>query len=177
MEVKIKQIKDGKGGPFTTYKAELKTHVEGVLARKGAPVIVSSMERRRFAPDNKVVPSLIDYANAAREVAREMNVAFIDLNAQSRILYEAMGPEASSAAFAEPSPGKIDNTHHNSYGGYQLAKINLNGLRDAKVPLASWIADDVGAFDPSKPDPVAAFAVPPSIKQTSERPLGDESNR
>jgi hypothetical protein len=69
------------------------------------------------------------------------------------------------------------NAKHNSYGGYPLAKIILNGLRDAKLPLASWIVNDVGAFDPSKPDPVATFAIPPSSKQTTGRPLGDERNQ
>jgi hypothetical protein len=43
-----KQIKDGKGGPFTTYKAEIKCPRRGVRARGGVPCIVSSMERRGF---------------------------------------------------------------------------------------------------------------------------------
>ncbi len=172
-----KQIKQGTGGPFTTYKAEMKAHVEGARARGGIPVIVSSMERRAFDPSGKVIPSLIEYADAARQVAQELKVPFIDLNAESKKFYEALGPEQSRVAFAEPSPGKIDNTHHDNYGSYELAKIVVSGLRQAQVPLASYIADDFGQFDPSHPDPVATFAVPPSPTRLAERPLGDEAHK
>jgi len=171
-----KQIKDGKSGPFTTYKAEIKQHVDGVRARGGVPVIISSMERRAFDANGKVIPSLLDYATAARQSAQELGVAFIDLNSMSKPLYEALGTEPSKAAFAEPQPGRTDNTHHNNYGAYELAQAVLSGMRQAGVPAASFIADGYGSFDPSRPDPVASFAVPPSPNFTNERPLGDEAN-
>jgi lysophospholipase L1-like esterase len=171
-----KQIKDGKGGPFTTYKAEIKAHVDAVRAHGGLSVIVSSMERRGFDADGRVIPSLKDYAEAARQSAQELNVPFIDLNAMSKTFYEALGPEGSKAAFAEPAPGRLDNTHHDSYGSYELAKAVVLGLRQARVPAADFIVDDF-AFDPAHPDPVASFAVPPSPHHTVERPLGDEEHK
>jgi lysophospholipase L1-like esterase len=171
-----KQIKDGKGGPFTTYKAEIKTHVDMVRARGGLPVLVSSMERRGFDAQGKVIPSLAEYAEAARQSARELGVPYIDLNAMSKTLYEALGPEGSKAAFAEPSPGRLDNTHHNSYGSYELAKTVVLGLRQAGVPVATQVVDGF-QFDPSQPDPVSAFAVPPSPRRIEERPLGDEGRK
>lgn len=171
-----KQIKSGKGGPFTTYKAEIKAHVDAVRAHGGLPVIVSSMERRGFDADGHVIPSLKDYAEAARQSAHELDVPFIDLNAMSKTFYEALGPEGSKAAFAEPAPGRLDNTHHDSYGSYELAKAVVLGLRQAHVPAAAFIVDDF-AFDPAHPDPVAAFAVPPSPRRTDQRPLGDEGHK
>jgi lysophospholipase L1-like esterase len=171
-----KQIKDGKGGPFTTYKAEIKTHVDMVRARGGLPVLVSSMERRGFDAQGKVIPSLAEYAEAARQSARELGVPYIDLNAMSKTLYEALGPEGSKVAFAEPSPGRLDNTHHNSYGSYELAKTVVLGLRQAGVPVATQVVDGF-QFDPSQPDPVSAFAVPPSPRRIEERPLGDEGRK
>lgn len=170
-----KQIKDGKSGPFTTYKAEIKTHVDAVRARGGLPVILSSMERRRFDERGKAIPSLADYAEAARQSARELGVPFIDLNTMSITMYEALGVEGSKAAFALPEPGKLDNTHHNNYGSYQLAKAVLLGLRQAKVPAAAHIIDGF-SYDPARPDPVAAFSVPPSPRRTSERPAGDDAS-
>jgi lysophospholipase L1-like esterase len=171
-----KQIRDGKGGPFTTYKAEIKSHVDAVRAHGGLPVIVSSMERRGFDADGRVIPSLKDYAEAARQSAQELNVPFIDLNTMSKTFYEALGPDGSKAAFAEPAPGRLDNTHHDSYGSYELAKAVVLGLRQAHVPAADFIVDDF-AFDPAHPDPVAAFAIPPSPRHTAERPLGDEAHK
>jgi lysophospholipase L1-like esterase len=172
-----KQIKEGKGGPFTTYQAEIRTHVAGIRAHGGVPVIVSSMERRAFDDNGKVRPSLIEYADASRQVAQELGVAFIDLNAMSKPFYEALGPENSKLAFAEPKPGQIDNTHHNNYGAYELAKAIVVGMRQAKLPVASFVSDDFGQFDPARPDPVEAFAVQRSPGRTAQRPLGDEANK
>lgn len=171
-----KQIKEGKGGPFTTYKDEIKAHVDAIRAHGGIPVIMSSMERRNFDANGKVVPSLIDYANAARQSAQELKTAFIDLNAMSKPFYEALGPEKSKAAFASPAPGKIDNTHHNNYGSYELAKLVIKGIRDNKLAAARYIDTGVPALDPARPDAVEKFAVPASPGAPGERPLGDEAN-
>lgn len=172
-----KQIKENKGGPFTTYKDEIRAHVDAIRKHGGVPVIVSSMERRNFDQAGKVVPSLREYADAARESAKELGVAFIDLNAMSKPFYEALGPELSKKAFAEPEPGRIDNTHHNNYGGYELAQAVLTGIRRSGLPVATFIAEGYGNFDPSHPDPVDSFAVPASPTFTNERPLGDEANQ
>jgi len=172
-----KQIKDNKGGPFTTYKDEIRAHVDAIRTRGGVPVIVSSMERRNFDAAGKVVPSLRDYAVAARESAKELGAAFIDLNAMSKPFYEALGPELSKKAFAEPQPGRIDNTHHNNYGGYELAQAVLTGMRQNGLAVAAFIVDGYGNFDPSHPDPVASFSVPASPTFTNKRPLGDEANQ
>ncbi|TWI65448.1 lysophospholipase L1-like esterase [Pseudoduganella lurida] len=172
-----KQIKAGNGGPFTTYQAEIRQHVDMIRARGALPVLVSPMERRGFDDKGKVIPSLIDYATAARQSAQELGTPFVDLNASSKVLYEALGEEASQAAFAlPPSTGKLDNTHHNNYGAYELAKLVAVGLRHANVPAAAQLEDGF-AFDPTKPDPAASFAIPASPNFTNERPLGDEANK
>jgi lysophospholipase L1-like esterase len=171
-----KQIKDNKGGPFTTYKDEIRQHVEAIRKHGGIPVIMSSMERRRFDDAGKPQETLTDYALAARQSAQELGVAFIDLHPMSLALYGALGVEGSKAAFAAPQ-GKLDNTHHNPYGSYELAQAVVTGLRKTGVPAAQWIAEGYGNFDPSHPDPVAKFAVPVSPTFTNERPLGDEGNK
>lgn len=171
-----KQIKDGDSGPFTTYKAEIKAHVDMARARGGLPVIVSPVERRAFDEAGRVKPSLTDYAEAARQSARELDVPFIDLNAMSKTLYAALGVEGSKAAFASPAPGKLDNTHHNPYGSYLLAKAVALGMREAKLALAAHLVPDF-RFDPAHPDPVSGFTVPPSPGRTQPRPLGDDGQR
>lgn len=167
-----KQITAGTGGPFTTYKAEMKTHIAAVKKAGGHAVVVSPMERRGFDANGRVVPSLAEYAQAAREVAAEEQVPFIDLNAMSKLFYEAMGREKSALAFAAPA-GKQDNTHQSNYGSYQLAKCIVQAIRSAKLGLSRFIVDDFTAYDPAKPDPFEAFAVPPSPNFSNQRPLGD----
>ena len=98
------------------------------------------------------------------------HVALIDLEQMSRAFYEALGLERAPLAFAN---GGRDATHHNNYGAYELAKCVVQGIKDGKLPLAQDIVDDFGSFDPAHPDPVDQFAVPPSLKQSTERPLGN----
>jgi len=166
-----KQQKDGSGNA-DSYKAELRTHAERILARGGVPVVVSSMERRNFDPAGKLRPSLTEYADAARVVAQDMKLAFIDLNAMSQQFYAALGPERSQAAHPMNN-GKLDNTHHNNYGAMQLARLVALGLREARVPVATQLRDDLGQIDPARPLPPEQFHVAASPGFTQQRPLGD----
>jgi lysophospholipase L1-like esterase len=166
-----KQQKDGSGNA-ETYKAELRTHAERILARGGVPVVVSSMERRNFDEQGRIKPSLTEYADAARAVATDMKLAFIDLNGMSQQMYAALGPERSKAAHPM-NAGKLDNTHHNNYGAMQLARLVALGLREARVPVAAQLRDDLGAIEPGKPQPPEQFHVATSPGFTQQRPLGD----
>ncbi|KQV61154.1 hypothetical protein ASC95_07085 [Pelomonas sp. Root1217] len=166
-----KQQKDGSGNA-DSYKAELRTHAERILARGGVPVVVSSMERRNFDAAGRLKPSLTEYADAARVVAQDMKLAFIDLNAMSQQFYAALGPERSQAAHPMNN-GKLDNTHHNNYGAMQLARLVALGLREARVPVAAQLRDDLGQIDPARPLPPEQFRVAASPGFTQQRPLGD----
>ena len=166
-----KQQKDGSGNA-ESYKAELRTHAERILVRGGVPVVVSSMERRNFDAEGKLKPSLTEYADAARAVARDMKLAFIDLNAMSQQFYAALGPERSQAAHPMNN-GKLDNTHHNNYGAMQLARLVALGLREAQVPVARELRDDLGAIEPGKPLAPEQFHIAVSPGFTNQRPLGD----
>ena len=169
-----KQIAAKTGGAATTYAAEIRKHVEAFRARGGVPIIVTPMERRGFDEAGKVRPSLLEYRNAAKNTAEELGVACLDLNAMSTILYESLGPEKSADAFAKPQ-GRVDNTHHNNYGSYQLAQCILQSICEQNLPLAHWISNDFKAYDPRKPDDLASFHFPASAEVTHQRPLGDEA--
>jgi lysophospholipase L1-like esterase len=167
-----KQIAAGTGGPFTTYQDEMKTHVAAVRRAGGIPVIVSPMERRRFDAAGKIEATLTDYAKAAQATAAAEGVAFIDLNAMSRTLHAALGPEQSAQAFAAPG-GKVDNTHHNNYGAFLLARCVARGLVDAQLALARDLLPEFRDFDPARPESPEVGAIPPSPRFTNQRPLGN----
>jgi len=83
--------------------------------------------------------------------------------------YEAMGPEPSHKAFANPS----ENTHHGDYGSYEIAKAIVQRMKDIRLPLAEWIVDDFQAFDASHPDRFEDFKIPPSPLVTNVTPLAN----
>ena len=143
------------------YKLDLKKMVERTRSLGGTPVLVTSMERKAGVETD----TLAGYPDAVREVAKEEKCVLIDLNAMSRVFYKALGADLGKAF--------QDGTHHNNYGSYELAKCVVHGIKDDKLPLAKFIADDFGDFDPARPDPVATFEMPASPNVSTVKPLGN----
>jgi lysophospholipase L1-like esterase len=163
------QKEKGEGvGAFTTYKSDLKKFVAEARARRAIPVLITPVQRRTFKNDRQITNSHGDYPEAVGQVAKEENVPLIDLNLMSKTLYEAWGPQPSKLAFA-PN----DNTHHNNYGSYELAKCVVEGIRANKLGIAKYLVNDVPRFDPSRPDQFESFGVPASPLLTNVKPLGN----
>jgi len=161
------QKEKGEGvGAFTTYKASLKQFIAAAHARGATPVLISSINRLTFDPEGRITNSLGDYPEAVRQTAREEDVALIDLNAMSKLFYEALGPAKAHLAFAAD-----DTTHHSDYGSYEFARCIVQGIKDTKLPVARYLIDEP-AFDPARPDPPEAFDIPPDPLTTTERPYG-----
>jgi len=154
----------------TTYKAYLKAFIAEARLRDVTPVLITPMQRRNFDSQGKVRNTHGDYPQAVREVAAEEKVALIDLERMSVAFYEALGPEKSPLAF---SAGGKDVTHHNNYGAYELAKGIVQGIRDAQLPLAKFIAEDFTPFDPAHPDSPEKFSLPASPLRSNVAPRGN----
>jgi lysophospholipase L1-like esterase len=159
-------------GAFTTYKADLEKFVADARRHGAVPVLVTPVSRRSFGPDGKVTNSLGDYPEAVRRVAAEQKVALIDLNAMSTVLYNALGPEGAKALFPVVH-GRLEGTHHNDYGSYELAKCIVGGIKADHLGAAVFLRGDTPPFDPAHPDPLAGFDVPPSPRASSEVPYGN----
>jgi len=154
--------------PLDLYKELLTKYIEKTRAAGATPVLVTSMFRRNFDAHGKIVDTMAGYPDAMRAVAAAEHVALIDLNAMSRTLFEALGPEASRKAFmhyaANSFPNQTeaidDDTHFNSYGAYELARCIVEGIRSNRLPLAQKLARDAGSFDPAHPDSLTSFQLP-----------------
>jgi lysophospholipase L1-like esterase len=155
-------------GAFTSYTEFLKKMVAAAREKGATPVVITPMNRLTFDADGKITNSLGDFPEAVRRVAAEDRVALIDLNAMSKPFYEALGPVEAHKAFA----GK-DTTHHSNYGSYELAKCVVQGLIDAKSPLAQHVVADFKPFDPAHPDPLDKFDIPAEPLRNAAGPLGN----
>jgi len=176
------QKQKGEGiGPFTSYKRDLKFFISEVRKKGGIPVLVTSMNRRSFDSTGHITNTLGDYPAAVRQTAKEENIVLIDLNAMSKIMYEAWGEKNSIRAFvhypANTFPGQTtelkDNTHFNTYGAWQIAKCIRKGIIDAKLGVAKFLIKEIPAFDPAKPDPVEKWYWPLSVMTASTKPDGN----
>ncbi|HLP76278.1 MAG TPA: rhamnogalacturonan acetylesterase, partial [Candidatus Paceibacterota bacterium] len=153
-------MKDKATNALAVYRNNLKRFIAGARKKGGTSVLITSMEREAGVDHD----TLLDYPATVRDVAKEENVALIDLHATSKILYKALGPNLGKAF--------QDTTHHNNYGSYELAKCVAQAVKDSNLPLAKEVIDGF-AFDPSHPDPVETFSIPASPGQPGEKPLGD----
>ena len=168
-------------GAYKSYSERFRTFISKVREKGGIPVIVTSTNRRTFGDDGKITNSLGDYPEAARQIAKEQNVALIDVNAMTKAFYEAMGPDNSKKAFviypANTYPGQTaefkDNTHFNGYGAYEIAKCVIEGIKANKLGLTKYLIDGIAPFDPSHPDPFEQFSLPLSPKSSVVKPDGN----
>ena len=144
-------------GAFTTYAADLKMFIKAARQHGAVPVLITPVARLAWGTggdSGKIVNNLGDYPDAVRKVGQEEDVPVIDLNAMSKVFYEALGPVDAHLAFAGS-----DTTHHDNYGSYELAKCIVTAIKQANLPLAKYLFD-VPVFDPAHPDPVATFDLP-----------------
>ena len=176
------QKQKGEGiGAFTSYTRDVKYAVSEAKKKGGIPVLVTSMNRRSFDSSGKIVNTLGDYPAAMRQIANDEQVALIDLNAMSKTLYEAWGPERSLKAFvhypANTFPGQTaelkDDTHFNGYGAYEITRCIVQGIQTAHLGIARFLNSHVTSFDPAHPDSLESFQLPASPFLKTTKPDGN----
>jgi len=176
------QKQKGEGiGPFTSYKTNLQFFINEVKKKGGIPVLVTSMNRRSFDSAGHIINTLLEYPEAVRQTAREENVTLVDLNAMSKIMYEAWGPQQSIKAFvhypANTFPGQEkkleDNTHFNTYGAYEICRCIVQSIKDNQLPIAKYLKKNITPFDPAHPDAVEKWYWPQSVLMAAVKPDGN----
>jgi len=156
----------GMRGGAPAFKQLFERYVDDTLAHGAIPVLVTSQNlRRSLGADGKAVQTLRDFPDAMRQVAKEKNVALIDLNAMSMTLYEAEGMEGLKHFF-------VEGTHQQDYGAYELCKCVVQGIIDDKLPIAAYLTADFKYFDPAKPDKFEDFHMPQDPQLDPARPGG-----
>ena len=160
--------------PNQGYKKYLKKFVKTARKFEATPVLIPSMHRRKFDNNGNIINTHGEYPQAVREVARETNVALIDLTKMSKKLYEALGVKGSQKAFvhypANTFPGQnkklSDNSHHSVYGAFQLAKCIVKGIKRNNLRLIRYFRNPDKSYEPGNPDPFQQVKIPysPSIK-------------
>lgn len=142
---------------------------------------MTSMHRRNFDTERKIIPTLGDYPEAMRQLAKEQNVPLIDLNSASKKLFEALGPEGTLKAFVHYPAGTFagqdkdlkDDTHFNAYGAYELARCVVEGIKSSKLGIAKHLLKELAPFDPDYPDSPDTWSLPPSPMTTNIKPDGN----
>ncbi len=159
--------------PGSTFDYNLARFVRETREKGGIPVLMNAVVRRNFA---KAVPkgddealrnttfkdaprqtegdSLIDthgmYRVAPRDVAKRMNVHFVDANKITEQLEQGLGVEGSKKLHMWYRPGehpalpkgRQDNTHYNIWGAHQVARLLADALCEEIPVLQRYRTDD-----------------------------------
>jgi pectinesterase len=121
--------------PATSYRDFLRLYVDEFRKAGARPILLSSVVRRIFDGDGRIKSTLGPWAEAARAVAAERSVPFIDLHAASLELHSRMGPEAGMTF----NPAEGDTSHFNRLGAEAIADLIVAGLRDVARELADFL--------------------------------------
>ncbi len=122
--------------PGSTFDDNLKRFVTETRAKGGIPVLFNSIIRRHFDENGQLIDTHGTYLESPRNVARELNVTFIDMNKLTHDLVQGMGPEKSKELFmwipentvpAMPK-GKEDDTHLNIRGSRVVASLAIEAI-------------------------------------------------
>lgn len=123
--------------PATTFRENLRTYVRESRGIGAMPVLVSSVERRKYDKDGRIWESLAPWAEAAAAVASELAVPFIDLHAASVAHYNTIGERAAMAF--NPKPG--DETHCNRTGAEVIVGMIVEQMRVVVPALARHLKE------------------------------------
>ena len=126
-----------------------------------AQTVKAAVNQDDFRKDAKHEPSaavkpeegkkLIDthgaYLDSPRNVAKELNVPFVDMNKITHDLVEGLGPDKSKELFMWVAPntvpampkGREDNTHLNVYGGREIAGLTVGAIAEVVPGLAKYV--------------------------------------
>ena len=125
----------------TEYQANLKKFIDEVKGRGANIVLVTPMHRGIFGKDGKMSQELLPYAEAMKKVAKENNVALIDLYTASGEYMEKTGSENIDPVFCGV---KNDRTHFSENGALIMAEFVAKGFVAAKYPLAEYLKLNAG---------------------------------
>ena len=123
-----KKKPDRYSDPDTAYKNNLRFYINQTREKGAIPVLFTSIIRRKFGDDGKLVDTHGRYITACKEVAAEMKVVCIDLNNSTETLVNNLGDDASK-----------DDTHLKVKGARIVAGMAVDSI-EKKIPkLAPYI--------------------------------------
>lgn len=133
--------------PPADFRSNLVRFITEVRDKKGFPVLLTPLMRRRFDKAGQLQDTHGEYPDIVRNVAREYRVPLIDMHRSSAVVLGHDGPEESRKLFLQLKPnenpnypkGIEDNTHFSPVGAEVMAGLAADGIREQKLGLAKYL--------------------------------------
>jgi len=130
------------------YKDYLKVYVNDARKVGAEPILVTPVGRRIFdEAAGTFQMSFPEYVRGMKEVAEELDVLLIDLNALSLDYYNEIGLEATRSVFLHVEPGiyeafpdgKADDTHFQEFGAMHMARLVAGAVQQLPLPISKYV--------------------------------------
>ncbi|WP_281298067.1 rhamnogalacturonan acetylesterase [Flavobacterium limnophilum] len=120
------------------YKEFLRLFINQTREKGATPIVMTPVARNYPWKDGKLTNVHGEYPQAAKDVAKELNVKLIDLNELSMEFFSGKGQDFVTktyfmnfeAGLYEAYPnGQKDNTHFQGIGGKEVAKLVFDAMK------------------------------------------------
>ncbi len=120
------------------YKEFLRLFINQTREKGATPIVMTPVARNYPWKDGKLTNVHGEYPQAAKDVAKELNVKLIDLNELSMAFFTTKGQDfvtknyfmTFEAGLYEAYPnGQTDKTHFQVAGGKKVAKLVFNAMK------------------------------------------------
>jgi lysophospholipase L1-like esterase len=138
------------------FRSHLRAYVAEARRAGIKPVLITSLERRRWNERGRIEPTLSDYAEATKAVAVELSVPLIDLNRLSIELYNRLGATAVRAMEPMSMEG-ADHTHLNAEGSQVIGELVARELVKLFPALADHALRELADPQPQRAAPDSAL--------------------
>ena len=133
--------------PFTAYRRNLERFVTEAREKGAHPILLSSIVRRNFNEEGTLEDTHGQYPLITRDVARSLDVTFIDLQQSTEDLVSGLGPERSkglymvleSGKYDKYPEGKVDNTHLVAWGANEVCGMVARSIEELGIPLSNYL--------------------------------------
>lgn len=131
----------------TSFRDNFRRFIREAREKGAEPLLATSVVRRRFDKEGKLIDTYGPYITAVEAVGSECNVPVMDLKTATWKLVEQAGVEGSKRYFNHIEPGVVerfpegnaDNSHWNYDGAYEVARLFGAELTEARHPLADYL--------------------------------------
>lgn len=138
------------------YRDNLVAYIGEVRALGAEPVLVSPVSRSVWnGPGGSFHDLLTDQARVCQALALELSVPLVDLHGASVDRILGWGAEGAKAYFHSG-----DYTHHNDFGGREMAALVAAGLREVLANRGAWWNPVEPGHFPRTPGTSVSVAVP-----------------
>jgi rhamnogalacturonan acetylesterase len=127
---------DGHEELVHTYGWYIRHYIEDTRGEQSTPILLSLTIRNIWTPDASGKPRIerdMGYDAEIKQIAKDQDVAYVDMATVEADRLEAIGPEKTALLFP------IDHTHTSAEGAERNAESVVMALRNAKSPLVAYL--------------------------------------